>query len=139
MKTAKELFMAYHENINQTDVAINLFADDAAIEMPYFNSLNLPWRWSGKEAIYGFLKNLPAMFPGFTFQNIHIYIDTPEQAFAEYEADSTVAATGKPYHQHYMGRLVAHDGKIKLLREAFNWVPVIKSSFPSEIADLLGK
>jgi len=26
--------------------------------------------------------------------------------------------TGKPYHQNYMGRLVAENGRIKLIREA---------------------
>ena len=100
MTTAKELLMAYLQNINNADEAITLFADDATIELPYLNSLGLPWRWSGRETLYKFLQNLPNMFPGFQFQNIRIHIDTPEQAFGEYEVECTVASTGRPYHQH---------------------------------------
>src|SRR6185369_8507418 len=100
MTTAKELLIAYLQNINKADEAITLFADDATIELPYLNSLGLPWRWSGKETLYKFLQNLPNMFPGFQFQNIRIHIDTPEQAFGEYEVACTVASAGGPYHQH---------------------------------------
>src|ERR1041385_7230817 len=103
MTTAKELLMAYLQNINNADEAITLFADDAAIELPYLNSLGLPWRWSGRETLYKFLQDLPKTFPGFQFQNIRIHIDTPEQAFGEYEVECTVASTGKPYVQNYMG------------------------------------
>jgi len=136
MTTAKELLMAYLQNINNADEAITLFADDATIELPYLNSLGLPWRWSGKETLYKFLQNLPKTFPGFQFQNIRIHIDTPEQAFGEYEVECTVASTGRPYHQHYMGRLVAKEGKIVLLREALDLAQVAKSSFPNGITDL---
>ena len=139
MTSAKELLMAYLENINDADKAITLFADDAAIELPYLNSLGLPWRWSGKETLYKFLQNLPKTFPGFKFQNIRIHIDTPEQAFGEYEVECTVASTGRSYHQHYMGRLVVKDGKIVLLREALDMVQVAKSSFPNGVADLSNK
>jgi uncharacterized protein len=136
MKTAKELLMGYLETINNADEAINLFADDAAIELPYLASIGVPWRWSGKETLYKFLQNLPKTFPGFRFQNIEIHIDMPEQAFGEYDVVCTNAATGKPYHQHYMGRLVAENGKIKLLREALDMAQVAKSSFPNGVADL---
>lgn len=139
MKTAKELLMAYLQNINNADEAITLFADDAAIELPYLHSLGLPWRWSGKETLYKFLQNLPKTFPGFKFQNIRVHIDTPEQVFAEYEVDCTVASTGRPYQQHYMGRLVAKDGKIVQIREALDLAQVAKSSFPNGIADLSKK
>ncbi|MFT3827793.1 MAG: nuclear transport factor 2 family protein [Chitinophagaceae bacterium] len=139
MKTAKELLLAYLENISNADKVIELFADDATIELPYLNSLGLPWRWSGKETLHKFLQNLPKNFPGFAFKNIQILIDTPEQAFGEYEVDCTAASTGKPYHQHYMGRLVAKDGKIHLLREALDMVQVAKNIFPDGVAGLSNK
>lgn len=129
-KTAKELLLSYLENINDADKAIELFADDATIELPYLNSLGLPWQWQGKEVLYNFLKNLPKTFPGFTFENIRIHIDTPEQAFGEYEVHCTVSSTGRPYNQSYMGRLVAENGKIKLLREALDMAQVAKSMLP---------
>lgn len=135
MKTAKDLLIAYLRNINDVDQLISLFSDDAVIELPYLNSLDLPWRWSGKEVLYGFFQNLPKTFPGFQFQNIQIHVDTPEQAFGEYEVKCTVAATGRPYHQHYMGRLVAKEGKIVLIREALDMAQVAKSLFPNGFAD----
>jgi uncharacterized protein len=129
-KTAKELLLSYLENINDADKAIELFADDATIELPYLKSLGLPWQWQGKEVLHNFLKNLPKTFPGFRFENIQIHIDTPDQAFGEYDVHCTAASTAKPYNQSYMGRLVAENGKIKLLREALDMAQVAKSMLP---------
>lgn len=135
-KTAKELLLGYLENINNPDVAIELFADDAVIELPYLNSLGMPWQWKGREVLYNFLKNLPKTFSGFEFQNIKIFIDTPDQAFGEYSVNCKVAATDRTYQQTYMGRLVAENGKIKLLREALDMVQVAKSMFPNGVGAL---
>ena len=60
----------------------------------------------------------------FKFIHIKFLIETPDQVFAEYEVDCLF--NGKPYKQLYMGRLVAENGKIKLLREAMNMYPVLK-------------
>jgi len=136
MKNAKELLMGYLENINNPDEAIKLFADNATIELPYLNSVGLPWQWQGRDVLYKFLQNLPKTFPGFKFQNISIHIDTPNQVFAEYSVQCTVASTGRPYNQTYMGRLVARNGQITLLREALDMAQVAKSMFPNGIADL---
>jgi len=130
-RTAKELLLSYLEHINDPDKAIELFADDATIELPYLHSLGMPWQWQGKEVLYHFLKTLPDIFPGFTFSNIRIHIDTPDQAFGEYDAHCSVAATGRSYDQTYMGRLVAENGKIKLLREALDMAQVVKSMNPA--------
>jgi len=135
-RTAKQLLLAYLENINDPDKAIELFADDATLELPYLNSLGLNWQWTGRETLYNFLKNLPKTFPGFRFENIRVHIDTPDQAFGEYDVNCTVASTGRPYHQTYMGWLVAENGKIKLLHEALDMVQVAKSMFPNGVADL---
>jgi hypothetical protein len=89
-----------------------------------------------KEAIYNFLKNLPKTFTNFNFRNIQILIDTPDQAFGEYEVNAIVNSTGRPYHQSYMGRLVAENGKIKLLREALDMIVVAKGMFPNGLADI---
>ena len=135
-KTAKELLSAYLDNINDTDKLIELFADDATVELPYLNSLGMPWQWKGKEVLYGFFKDLPKTFPGFKFENIRLHINTPDQVFAEYDVNCTVAATGRPYHQTYMGWLVAENGKIKLIHEALDMVQVAKSFFPNGVSDL---
>jgi uncharacterized protein len=129
-KTAKELLVSYLENINNPAAAIELFAPDAAIELPYLKSLGMPWQMKGRDVILDFLQNLPGMFPGFQFENVIIHIDTPDQAFGEYDVHCTTGLTGLPYNQSYMGRLVAENGKIKLLREALNMAEVTKSFFP---------
>ncbi|HEX8023143.1 nuclear transport factor 2 family protein [Mucilaginibacter sp.] len=136
MKTAKELLLSYLENINNPDIAIELFADDAVFELPYLASLGLPWQWKGRDVIYNFLKNLPKTFSNFHFQNIRIHIDTPEQAFGEYDVDAIANATGRPYPQTYMGRVVAENGKIKLIREALDMAIVAKAILPDGLADL---
>ena len=136
MKTAKELLLGYLEHINNPDEAIKLFADDAVIELPYLASLGLNYQMKGKEVIYNFLKNLPDTFTNFKFRNIQIHIDTPDQAFGEYGVDAIVNSTSKPYHQTYMGRLVAEDGKIKLLREALDMIVVARGMFPDGLPQL---
>jgi ketosteroid isomerase-like protein len=136
MKTAKQLLLGYLENVNNPDIAIELFADDAVFELPYLASLGLPWQWKGREVIHNFLKNLPKTFGNFHFQNIRIHIDTLEQAFGEYDVDAIANSTGRPYPQTYMGRVVAENGKIKLIREALDMALVAKAMFPDGLAHL---
>lgn len=134
--TAKELLISYLENIDDPDTVIELFAEDAAIELPYLKSLGMPWQMKGKNVILEFLQNLPNMFPGFKFENVQILIDTPDQVFGEYDVHCTNGKTGFPYNQSYMGRLVADNGKIKLLREGLNMAEVARSFFPEGAAHL---
>jgi|GEM_PF-3440557 len=123
-KTPKELLQDYLENINDADKVIELFAEDASIELPYLKSLGMSWQWKGRDVLYEFLKSIPSNFVGFGFENIQIHIETPEQVFGEYSVSCKVAATGVAYNQLYMGRLVAENGKIKLLRESLDTVQV---------------
>jgi hypothetical protein len=124
MKTAKELLQAYHSNIQNPADAAFLFAADGAIELPYLASVGQSWRTEGPEDIKNMIAGLLKMAPDFRFINIKYYIETPDQVFAEYEVDCLW--NGKLYKQLYMGRLVAEQGKIKLLREAMNLYPVMK-------------
>ncbi len=124
MKTAKELLQSYHSNIQNPDAVTSLFATDGAIELPYFASLNQAWRFEGPENIKNMITGLLKMAPDFKFIHIKFLIQTPDQVFAEYEVDCLF--NGKPYKNLYMGRLVAENGKIKLLREALNLYPIMK-------------
>src|SRR5882672_8980480 len=128
MKTAKELLQTYHNNINiqNLDVVASLFATDGAVELPYLASLGQSWRTEGPENIKNMFAGLLKMAPDFKFINIKYYIETPDQVFAEYEVDCLF--NGKPYKQLYMGRLVAEQGKIKLVREGMNLYSVMKLS-----------
>jgi hypothetical protein len=49
-----------------------------------------------------------------------VWIQTPDQAFGEYDVEALVPSTGKTYRQTYAGRLVAEKGKIALLREVLD-------------------
>ena len=58
-----------------------------------------------------------------------------EQAFAEYEFTAQSSKTGRTIHELFFGRLVAENGKIKLLREAVNLAEVALGVFPNGLAD----
>ncbi|MBK1895389.1 nuclear transport factor 2 family protein [Chryseobacterium sp. YIM B02567] len=120
--TAKELLLEYLQNIQDPKKEAELFAEDGAIELPYFESVNIPPRYQGRQQIETFISDLLKQAPTFKFINIKVLIDTPDQVFAEYEINTIF--NGKPYKQLYMGRLVAKNGKITLLREACNTVTI---------------
>jgi hypothetical protein len=124
MKTAKELLQIYHNNVQNPDELSKLFATDGAIELPYLASLGQSWRTEGPDNIRDMISGLLTVAPEFKFINIKFYIETPDQVFAEYDVDCLW--NGKPYKQTYMGRLVAENGKIKLLREGMNLHSVMK-------------
>jgi hypothetical protein len=126
MKTAKELLRDYHNNIQNPDELAKLFAPDGAIELPYLASLGQGWRTEGPDNIRNMITGILKVAPEFKFINIKFYIETPDQAFAEYDVDCLW--NGKPYKQTYMGRLVAENGKIKLVREGMNMHSVLKTA-----------
>jgi ketosteroid isomerase-like protein len=127
MKTPKELLKAYTNNVYDATLAASFFAEDGALELPYLTTLGLPARAQGPEEVKAFLENLHNLFADFKFHSLEVFMETANQVFAEYQATTTVTATGKPMHQHYMGRLVARYGKIKLLRESLDTAAAVKS------------
>ena len=56
--------------------------------------------------------------------------------FAEYVTHARAAATGRRAHHLFMGRLVAQNGQITLLREALNAVAAASALLPAGIHDL---
>ena len=42
----------------------------------------------GRDAIAGFFQSVLDIYPGFQFENIKVLIDTPDQVFAEFEANA---------------------------------------------------
>ncbi len=115
MRNAPQLLEDYLAKIQDPAAAASLFADDGILELPTINA-----RAQGPEAIGRFITGLLAKVPEFKFKNIDISIQTEDQAFGEYQVEVPVPSTGKIYKQTYAGRLVAKDGKIKLLREALD-------------------
>jgi ketosteroid isomerase-like protein len=122
MKNATELLKAYLSEIQDPATAAALFADDGVIELPWVDA-----RAQGPVAIEKFLTGLLAKVPDFRFKNIRIWIQTPDQAFGEYDVEALVPSTGKTYRQSYAGRLVAENGKIKLLRESLDTVEAARA------------
>ena len=73
---------------------------------------------------------LGAKGPTWTLENVKVVIDVRRfQAFAEYEFTAQSSKTGRTIHELFFGRLVAENGKIKLLRESVNLVEVALGVF----------
>ena len=126
MKNAKELLEEFTAaSFRDPKKAAEMFTEDGAFEMPYLESFDFPGRYEGREAIEGFMD----------LENIKVMIDTPEQAFAEYEFTAQSSKTGRTIHELFFGRLVAENGKIKLLRESVNLVEVALGVLPNGLAD----
>ena len=126
MKNAKELLEEFTAaSFRDPKKAAEMFTEDGAFEMPYLESIGFPGRYEGREAIEGFMD----------LENIKVMIDTPEQAFAEYEFTAQSSKTGRTIHELFFGRLVAENGKIKLLRESVNLVEVALGVLPNGLAD----
>jgi hypothetical protein len=106
--------------------------------MPFFVSLGLPTRFEGREGVRGVLENVLEYYPDFEVkdEDITVLIDTPSQVFAEYVVHATADATGRLAHHLFMGRLVAENGQIKLIREALNTVAAASALLPDGAHDL---
>jgi hypothetical protein len=136
MKNARELLEQFAAaSFRDPKKAAEMFTEDGAFEMPYLESVGVPGRYEGREAIEGFFRFVRELYPDMDLENVKIMIDTPEQAFAEYEFTAQSSKTGRIIHELFFGRLVAENGKIKLLRESVNLVEVALGVFPNGLAD----
>ncbi len=136
MKNARELLEEFTvASVRDPKKAAEMFAEDGAFEMPYLESFGLAGRYQGREAIEGFFRFVREIYPDMDLENIKVMIDTPEQAFAEYEFTAQSSKTGRTIHELLFGRLVAENGKIKLLRESVNLVELALGVFPNVLAD----
>jgi hypothetical protein len=70
--------------------------------------------------------------PNFEFENVRIWIETPNRVFGEYDAQGHVVATGNPYKQTYAGLTAAEHGKTKLLHGALDTLARRPRSSPME-------
>ena len=136
MKSARELLEEFTAaSFRDPRKAAEMFTEDGAFEMPYLESFGLPGRYEGRKAIESFFRFVREVYPDMDLENIKVVIDTPEQAFGEYEFTAQSSKTGRTIHELFFGRLVAENGKIKLLREAVNLVEVALGVFPNGLAD----
>jgi hypothetical protein len=135
MKSARELMLAYTATIADPDATAALFTDDGVIELPYLTSIGLPPRIAGPDEIRAFLVGLLKAVPDFGFDHVEVLIDTPDQAFGEYSVERRTVS-GRVFSQLYAGRLVAENGKIKLLRESLDLVRAARAMLPDGVAGI---
>src|SRR5712672_2436723 len=138
MKHSKALLLEYLASIRDPERAASLFADDRVFELPFLRSLGVGPRYTGRSEIAALVRQLLKLYPNFAFapDDIHVLIETPEKAFAEYVAHARAAATGRTAHHLFTGYLVAEAGKIKLLRESFNPLTMAQAQLPNGVADI---
>ncbi|MFK3796035.1 MULTISPECIES: nuclear transport factor 2 family protein [unclassified Pseudomonas] len=138
MKDAKALLLDVLAAIPDGKKVAALFAEDGAVELPFLHSVGIESRFEGAAAIEGFYDLVKQLYPDFAFkpEDTHVLIETPDQVFAEYTAHTTAAGTGRLIHHLFAARLVAENGKIKLLRESLNVVAAAQALNPNGLADL---
>lgn len=140
MKTARDLLLEFTAlGLGDPNAAAAMFCDDGVFEMPYIADFGFPGRYVGHKEISGFFAFVRDLYPGFVFENVTILIDTPEQVFGEYEFTAVSTKTGRRIHQLFFGRLVADNGKIKLLREALNSIEVARAVYERGVPELPSK
>lgn len=78
------------------------------------------------------------LYPDFAFKSAdtRVLIETPAQVFAEYAAHATAAITGRLIHHMFAARLVAENGRVKLLRESLNVFAAAQALLPGGAAEL---
>jgi uncharacterized protein len=138
MKTAKDLMLAYLAG--SAEQAGALFAERGTLELPFLASIGMPPVNTGPAEIskfLGFLHN--SLYPGFSFENIQIHIETPDQVFAEYHINHKSGISGKDVREQFFGHLEAAGGKIKRLREAIDVVIAAEAIYPNGLRDVLSK
>jgi ketosteroid isomerase-like protein len=138
MNDAQRLLMEYLLAFQDAEKASSLFADDGVFEMPYLVSLGMEPRYVGRDNVRGLISGVLELYPDWSFdaQDVTVWIDTPTQAFAEYIAHPTAAATGRKVHHLLMGLIEVENGQITRLREALNTVASAQTLLPGGAADL---
>jgi ketosteroid isomerase-like protein len=141
MSTSRKLFTEFLECLRHLDRSIDrcvdLFADDGVFEFPYFTSLGMPWRFSGKAEVRQVLELIASHFSAFTLSNIEIHeVKEGDGLFVQYHSDTVLKGTDRTYAQDYVSQLVAENGKIKLLREYLNVISTARILLPNGLADV---
>jgi hypothetical protein len=138
MKTARDLMLGYIAGT--AEQSGTLFADNGTLELPYLASIGLPPVLKGPGEITKFLTFLHGtLYPGFSFEDVKIHIDTPDQAFAEYHINHKSGISGKSVQQQFFGHLEAKNGKIVRLREAIDVVVAAEAIYPNGLTDVLAQ
>ena len=109
----------------------NLLTEDAVLEHPYAPS-HFPNRVEGREAVTAYWVDVTRrgatnwQFTDLTFSAT----PDPQTVFVEFNGQALVPATGKTYHQVYVGRLTMRGDKIAHYREFWNPTWILEAFAP---------
>jgi uncharacterized protein len=105
---------------------LDLFVENAVIEFPY--AFTTPGRLEGKEALYNYMKDVPAQMQNLVFSNIQVYpTSNPNVVLAEVHGEADIVSTGRHYQQDYVMRLEIREGRIIHYREYWNPMPALEA------------
>ena len=136
MKTAKQLLEEFITSAFRDPTRIaGLFSEDGIYEVPYLESLGLPWRFRGRNQVGEYLDRIRDLYPQLTFHDVEIVCATDSCVVAEYEFTTRSSQTDRMIHQLLIGRLEAADGQIALLRESVNLVELALATSVHGLAD----
>ncbi|WP_421939865.1 nuclear transport factor 2 family protein [Pedobacter sp.] len=125
---AERLFRLHLEKFTNPDMTVeayaDLFTEDAVQQYPYAPA---PYAKEvvGRHTIAEYIANVVNGATNWNFRNFEFSVtNDPNTIFVEFEGSADVIATGKPYHQLYIGRITLKDGKISSYREFWNpiWI-----------------
>jgi len=137
MKNPKELLLEYLDAFTTSpQQAAALFAEDARLELPFMESVGLAPVYTGPAEIQQMLEKVLSLVPDWQFKNTQVFIESEDQVAAEYEAHGNTSHTKRPFYNLFFGRLVAHNGKIKLLREGHNPLWTARTLFENGLSDI---
>src|SRR5258705_6113885 len=127
MKSPKELLLEYLDVFTNPQKAAALFAEDARLEIPFLQSVGLAPVYTGHAEIQQIIETLLGMVPDCKFEKTQVIIENEEQVVAAYEVHGNTSHTHRPFDNLFFGRLVAENGKIKLLREGLDPIRTAKA------------
>jgi len=115
--------------------AAEMFTEEGAFEMPYLESLGIPWRYAGRKEIEGSFTFVRGLYPDMDFHDFKVVCETPEVAVGKYEFTTRSSKTGRIIHQLFVGRLHADKGRLhSFASPSTSWSWAL-ASFPNGLAD----
>jgi len=120
-----QMHLALFTNPTMTREAYaSLLTEDAVQEYPYAPA-PFPKRVEGRDAVTAYMVNVTQLATNWNFTDFTFSATSdPDTVFVEFEGGALVTATGKTYHQVYIGRITMRGEQIAHYREYWNptWI-----------------
>jgi uncharacterized protein len=117
----EDLFFQLLKSFNNgVDEVVKLFNENAIIEYPYAESIQLPSKLSMDE-YRKYLNNILPSMPHITFSNSKVYeVENSNKYWAESDGEVAVPDSSKIYKQHYVMYFEITDGLFSFYKEFWN-------------------